>query len=136
MNKRASKIVLTALSLAVAVGAAIGISASANNATPEIVSKNIKVNGNYALMFAVDPATVAGDDVTLNVYAEAPAEGVSAVQTITKAKTATEKINLDGEGEAEFDAIVFETYGVSAKDIADVWYITTTSAGVTSEVET
>ena len=136
MNKRASKIVLTALSLAVALGAAIGISASANSSAPEIVSKNIKVNGNYALMFAVDPATVAGDDVTLNVYAEAPAEGVKAVQTITKSKTSTEKINLDGEGGAEFDAIVFETYGVSAQDIADVWYITTTSAGVTSEVET
>ena len=136
MNKRASKIVLTALSLAVALGAAIGISASANSTAPEIVSKNIMVNGNYALMFAVDPATVAGDNVTLNVYAEAPAEGVSAVQTITKAKTDLTNIALDGDGIEDDAMIVFETRGVSAKDIADVWYITTTSNGVTSEVET
>ena len=131
--KKSTKILVLALSLALLVGVAVGFSASAETAAPEIVSKNVKVDGNYSLMLAVDPATVAGDDVTITIYAEAPAEGVQPVQTITKAKTATEKINLDGEGEAEFDAIVFETYGVSAKDIADVWYITTTSAGVTSD---
>lgn len=132
MKKSISKIVLIALSIALLVGAAIGFAASAETAAPEIISKNIKVNGNYCLMFAVDPATVAGDDVTITIYAETPAEGVEPVQTITKAKTATTFVSLDGDGIENDEVIVFETDGVSAKDIADVWYITTASAGVTS----
>jgi hypothetical protein len=134
--KNSTKILVLALSLALLVGVAVGFSASANGTAPEIVSKNVKVDGNYSLMFAVDPATVAGEDVTLTIYAEAPAEGVEAVQTITKAKTDTTLIALDGDRVEDDAMIVFETRGVSAKDIADVWYITTTSAGVTSEAET
>ncbi|MBO5315798.1 MAG: hypothetical protein J6B48_05120 [Clostridia bacterium] len=136
MKNNTSKIALIILSLALLVGAAIGFSVSAETAAPEIVSKNIDVNGNYCLMLAVDPATVAGDDVTITIYEQLPAEGVEPAQTITKAKTATEKIDLDHDGTAEYDAIVFYTAGVSAKDIADVWYITTTSGGVTSDAET
>ena len=134
--KNSTKILVLALSLALLVGVAVGFSASANGTAPEIVSKNVKVDGNYSLMFAVDPATVAGEDVTLTIYAVAPAEGVEAVQTITKAKTDTTLIALDGDRVEDDAMIVFETRGVSAKDIADVWYITTTSAGVTSEAET
>ena len=134
--KNSTKILVLALSLALLVGVAVGFSASANGTAPEIVSKNVKVDGNYSLMFAVDPATVAGEDVTLTIYAEAPADGVEAVQTITKAKTDTTLIALDGDRVEDDAMIVFETRGVSAKDIADVWYITTTSAGVTSEAET
>ncbi len=136
MKNNTSKIALIILSLALLVGAAIGFSASAEATAPEIVSKNIDVNGNYCLMLAVNPATVAGDDVTITIYEQLPAEGVEPAQTITKAKTATEKIDLDHDGTEEYDAIVFYTAGVSAKDIADVWYITTTSGGVTSDVET
>lgn len=136
MMKKSTRIFVLAISFALLVGLMVGFSATAEESAPEIVSKNIMVDGNYSLMFAVDPATVSGDDVTLNVYAEAPTEGVEAVQTITKAKAATEKIDLDGDGTAEYDAIVFETSGVSAKDIADVWYITATSGGVTSEAIT
>ena len=73
--KNSTKILVLALSLALLVGVAVGFSASANGTAPEIVSKNVKVDGNYSLMFAVDPATVAGEDVTLTIYAEAPAEG-------------------------------------------------------------
>lgn len=131
-----TKIIVFALSLVLIIGAAIGFAVSAETAAPEIVSKNIKVSGNYCLMFAVDPATVAGDNVTLKVYNKAPADGVEAIQTITKAKTDTTLIALDGDGKEDDAAIVFETAGVSAKDIADVWYITTESAGVTSEVIT
>ncbi len=128
-----AKIILLVLSLALLIGAAIGFSVSAEGTAPEIVSKNIKVDGNFSLMFAVDPATVEGSDVTINIYDKAPAADTAAIQTITKAKADTQKIDLDADGTAEFDAIVFETRGVSAKDIADVWYITTSSAGVTSD---
>lgn len=136
MMKKSTKILVLAISFALLIGAMVGFSATAEESAPEIVSKNIMVDGNYSLMFAVDPATASGDEVTLKVYAKAPAEGVEAVQTITKAKTATQKIDLNGDGTDEFDAIVFETSGVSAKDIADVWYITVTSGGVTSEAIT
>ena len=128
-----AKIILLALSLALLIGCAVGFSASAEETAPVIVSKNIKVDGNFSLMFAVDPATVAGDSVTLKIYASAPTADTPVVQTITKAKADTQKIDLDADGTAEYDAIVFETKGVSAKDIADNWYITTTSAGVTSD---
>ena len=134
--KKASKIVLLTLSLVLIVGAVIGFSVSAEAEAPEIVSKNIKVNGNYCLMFAVDPATVSGDDVTVKIYDKAPAEGVEPIQTIVKAKTATTLVALDGDGVEDDEVIVVETAGVSAKDIADVWYITTTSAGVTSDAVT
>ena len=134
--KKYTKIVLVALSVALMLGAAIGFGVSAQTAAPEIVSKNVKVDGNYSLMFAVDPETVAGDDVTLTIYAEAPVEGTQPVQTLTKAKTDTTLISLDGDRVYDDAMIVFETAGVSAKDIADVWYITTSSAGVTSDVET
>ena len=112
MKNNTSKIALIILSLALLVGAAIGVSVSAETAAPEIVSKNINVTGNYCLMLAVDPATVAGDDVTITIYEQLPAEGVEPAQTITKAKTATEKIDLDHDGTAEYDAIVFYTAGV------------------------
>ncbi|MBO5010651.1 MAG: hypothetical protein J6D20_08150 [Clostridia bacterium] len=132
--KKSTKIFVFAISLALLLGAAIGLSANAESTAPEIVSKNINVNGNYCLMLAVDPATVAGDDVTVTIYDGDPSNGGKVVgDPLVKAATATQKIDLDGDGTAEFDAIVFTTGGVSAKDIADVWYITTTSGGITSE---
>ena len=68
-NRKFSKICLWTVALALLLTAFAGISAQAEEApaAPEIVSKNIKVDGNYSLMFAVDPATGAGDEVTLNV---------------------------------------------------------------------
>ena len=100
---------MLALSLVLVIGAAIGFSVSAEATAPEIVSKNIKVNGNYCLMFAVDPATVSGDEVTVKIYDKAPAEGVEPIQIITKAKTATTLIALDGDG-VEDDAAFFTTF--------------------------
>ena len=134
--KNYTKIITLVLSLALVIGAAVAIGASANAAAPEVVAKNVKTDGNFCLMFAVDPATVSGENVTLKVYDKAPAEGVEAIQTITLAKTATTKIDYDKDGVENEDMLVFETKGVSAKDIADVWYYTVESAGVTSEADT
>ena len=142
MKKGTTKIILLVLSLALLVGAAIGISVSANTTAPDIISKNVKTSGNFCLQFAVDPATVIGDDVTLTIYNQDPTglEGdaltEATVQTITKAKTDTELVALDGDKVQDDEVIVFDTKGVSAKDIADVWYIKTASGGAESALET
>ena len=134
--KRNTKIITLALSLAILLCAAVCFTASAETAAPEVVAKNVKVDGNFCLMFAVDPDTVAGDDVTLKIYAETPAEDVSPIYTITKAKTDVTLICLDADSQIDDPAIVFETAGVSAKDIADTWWFTAESAGAVSEVQT
>ena len=122
---------LLVLSLALLVGAAVGITVSADAEAPEIISKNVMDQGNFHLMFAVDPATVKGEDVTLSVYAEDPTVGTPEAKfTETKAKTDTEEIDL---GEMT-EAIVFTTGGVPTKDFADVWYIKTESNGASSVI--
>lgn len=142
MKKRFSKIILLVLSLALLVGGAISISVSADTTAPKIISKNVKADGNFSLMFAIDPATVTGEDVTVTIYNQDPTglEGdpltAATVQTITKAATATTTEDLDGDGTADDEIIVIETKGVAAKDIADVWYIVTESNGVKSDVTT
>ena len=89
-QRKTSKLIILALSLALLIGSAVGIAVSANEATaPTILSKNVAADGNFCLMFAVDPATCAGGDVTLTVYNTNP-EGLegdaltnATVQTIT-----------------------------------------------------
>lgn len=130
MKNRVTKLLLLVLSLALLVGGAVGISVSAENAAPEIISKNVMDTGDFCLMFAVDPATVAGEDVTLRVYDRDPSDADKKLAfEETKAKTATEDIDLDGDRTPETPVIVFTTAGVAAKDFADVWYIETESAG-------
>lgn len=134
--KKSAKILSLVIAAALLSCLAVGFIASAETAAPEVVAKNVKVDGNFCLMFAVDPNTVAGDDVTLKIYGQAPAEGVAPIYTLTKAKTDTTLIALDGDGVEDDAAIVFETAGVSAKDIADTWWYTVESAGAVSAVQT
>ena len=142
MKKNVTKVILLVLSLALLVGSVIGISVSASDSAPVIISKNVKTTGNFCLMFAIDPATVAGDDVTVTVYNQDPtglegeALAAATVQTITKAKSDVQYEALDGDGVKDDAVLVIETAGVAAKDIADVWYITTASAGNVSDVMT
>ena len=134
-QRKTSKLIILALSLALLIGSAVGIAVSANEATaPTILSKNVAADGNFCLMFAVDPATCAGSDVTLTVYntnpkdLEGDALTNATVQTITKLVTDTQPEDLDGNPEtAKTDVLVFTTKGVAAKDIADEWYITVES---------
>jgi len=136
--KRNAKIITLAIAAALILCMAIGFTTSAETSStaPEVVAKNVKVDGNFCLMFAVDPATVAGDDVTLKIYAEAPDVGVEPIYNVTKAKTETSLICLDNDSQIDDPAVVFETSGVSAKDIADTWWFTAESAGAVSEVQT
>lgn len=135
--KKNAKILTLTLALAMLLCLAMGFASSAETTTaPDVVSKNVMVDGNFCLMFAVDPTTVAGEDVTLKIYDKAPAEGAEPIATITKAKTETELICLDDDKQLDDPAIVFYTSGVSAKDIADTWWYTAESSNIVSEVET
>ncbi len=138
MKKTFSKIFLLAISLAIIICGVIGFSVSAQDAeiAPDIISKNVMVDGNFCLMFAVDPATVAGDDVTIKIYDQLPSEGIQPKYTETKLKTESQYEDIKGDGTADDSVIVFTTPGVSAKDIGDIWYITTESNKIVSEVET
>ena len=134
------KIVVFSLSLALLIGSVIGIATSANNEAPTIISKNVKVDGNFSLVFAIDPDTVAGSDVTVKIYntnpeaLEGEALEKALVQTITKQKSDTTLASLDGDGVKDDVIIQVETNGVSAKDISDTWWIVSESNGASTTI--
>ena len=131
-NKKYSKIIVLALSLALLIGAAIGIAASAETSTePVIIKKNIEYGGTLKFMVAVEPDSVGGTDktVTLSVYQGDPsAEGATL---------------LGQPSVAEYDADVTDTnlgvddayiatasYGISALAYGQEYYLVVECDGV------
>ena len=75
-NIKNAKIITLILAIAMLVGAAIGISTSADDsATPslDIVSKNLSYGGTISIAFAVDAKNVGSNEVSLLVYDSEPA---------------------------------------------------------------
>ncbi len=120
-NKKFFKISLLILSLALVIGMTFALTASANEPAsgPEIVSQNINYKGDFALMYAVDAATVKGDSVTLYVYNSYPTDGV--VSIWDGSDNTTEKITELDEGAGDY--YVFQTPGIAAKDMAKCYYV-------------
>ena len=124
MKNRIFKLLVLTLSLILVIGASVITTAAENEeTTPTIISKNLEYGEKFAIMYAVDAATVAEGPVTLKVYAEAPAEGVAALRTYTSA--APETIEING---VETSAYVFITEGIAPKDMADEFYAQATDA--------
>lgn len=124
MKNRIFKLLVLTLSLILVIGASVITTAAENEeTTPTIISKNLEYGEKFAIMYAVDAATVAEGPVTLKVYAEAPAEGVAALRTYTSA--APETIEIKG---VETSAYVFITEGIAPKDMADEFYAQATDA--------
>ena len=143
--KNRVKIFTFILVLALALSIAIGFSVSAENAEsegPKVVAKNTKTNGNFCLMFALDPAT-CGDTITFEAYntntkETANAEDLIESFTVNKADVLNneQKIDVNNDGEFYDEVVLIQSYkGVSAKDIADTWHVYFTSNGNTTHVE-
>ncbi len=81
---------------------------------PEIISKNIAYEGNFALMLAIDPDTVAGEGVSVEVFADA-AETDSVGTFTAELKNWT-------IGGVKKDYYTVKTSGISAKDMATQFY--------------
>lgn len=123
-NKKYSKILVAALSLALLLGAAIGIAASAENAenTPEILGKNIQYGADLKFMVAIDPASVGGEGktVTLSVYEGDPADGGKLIGQPAKAvyENVTET-NLD----VDYAYVAISSYGIGALAYNESYYL-------------
>jgi len=124
MKNSFSKIVIFALTLALAACACFAVSAAAEGEEangPTIISKNMEYGEKFAIMYAVDAATVAEGPVTLKIYSDS--EKANLVASYTAAAPKTEKING-----IETSVYVFTTNGIAPKDVADVFYAQATDA--------
>lgn len=121
MNKN-TKLLVLVLSLALMIGAVVGITAQAAESDPIILSQNVEYGGNYALMYAIKADSVKADEVTLAVYANAECTGEPLWDKTVKA-TAENQETVKGTA-----CYVFTTAGIAAKDM-DVQYYVKVTAG-------
>jgi len=130
-TKRNAKILVLVLSLVLVIGAAFAVMASAEDATkPVIFSKNIAYEGNFGIMYAVDATTVKEGTVTLNLYFAEPTAESTPDKVYTDSTVDTIKA-----GGVSYQAYTFQTAGVAAKDMTDVFYVQAVdSEGNKSEV--
>ncbi|MBQ8321595.1 MAG: hypothetical protein IJX92_04450 [Clostridia bacterium] len=127
-NKKYAKILVLALSLALLIGAAVGIAASAEG-TPEVLKKNIEYGETLKFMVAVDPESVGGEGktVTLSVYEGDPENGGKLVgQPAVAEYQDTSETNI-GVANAY---IATSTYGVSALAYGQEYYLVVECDGV------
>ena len=108
MNKN-TKLLVLVLSLALMIGAVVGITAQAAESDPVILSQNVEYGGNYALMYAIKADSVKADEVTLAVYANAECTG-EPLWDKTIAATAENQ-----ETVKDTACYVFTTAGIAAK---------------------
>lgn len=114
---KSTKLVLIILSLALLIGAVIGVSASAETETPtlDIYSKNLSYGSNISILFAVKSANLDGAEVKLNVYESDPtAAAVEPAATVSKSHEET----VHGEL-----CDIFFTPGINAKSIHKQVYV-------------
>ena len=111
-----TKIIALAVAVASLIGAAIAISASAEETKPQIIAQNVAYEGDFALMYAVDAATATAP-VSLYLYTEAPTK-----DSVAHKKYVVEEVTA-ASGNLKKDSYIFKTEGVAAKDMADVFYV-------------
>ena len=127
-NTKFTKIFVFVIALALLIGTAIGIAASANEA-PEILGVNVKYGADLRFMIAVDANVGTDKVITVNIYDKAPAEGVTPVNSVTAEYTDTSDTNL-GVANAY---VATSGYGISAIAMGQSFYITAVCDGVESE---
>lgn len=115
--KKNIKILTMTLAVALILGAAIGISASAETTAPEIISQNVEYGGNYALLYAVKADSVVGDSVSIAVYDNAECKG-EALFTDSIETKAENTENVQG-----VSCYVFTTNGIAAKNMDTQYYV-------------
>lgn len=124
-----SRLIVLVLALALLVGAAIGITASAEENTPELMSYNVQYGSYFYMQAAVDPASVGGEGKTVKVNLYASAEAAEPAASAT-AEYVTENIPADFGGAAYIAAV---PYGISFTDMAKTVYLEAECDGVKGE---
>ena len=118
-NTKLTKILILALSLLLMIGAAVGISASAEEETLTIVSQNVSYEGKTHLYYAVHYENVASpEDISL-VVTYTDDEGELRTVTITE----SEKVVLKDSEDRDVVCRAFRTPGVDAKNFTKVFTV-------------
>jgi len=123
-NKKYSKIIVFALSLALIIGAAVGIVANAESAesAPEILAKNIEYGDTLKFMVAIDSESVGGEGktVTFSVYEGDPDNNG---KMLGKSATAVYKDTSETNLGVDFAYIGTATYGISPLAYGENYYL-------------
>lgn len=121
MKKNITKLAVLILSIALLASVALVFSVSAEDTAevtiPEIISQNVRYQGDFALMFAVKADTVKGGKVDLELYEEKPTTNSTPVKTYT-----SEEITK-AYGNLAHDSYVFTTKGTAAVDMTKHYYV-------------
>ncbi len=131
-NRKTTRLLLTALSSALLLTAALGFSSLADSAeteAPVIAAKNISYEGALHIYYAIPKTdSVTAENTTLSIYDANPEtdDGANLISSYTGALETVEK--LGGE------YIVIRTGGIAAKDMAKYVYAQAESNGTKSAV--
>jgi hypothetical protein len=115
------KIFAPVVAIALLIGALVGISASAAETTPAIVSKNVEYGSELYLYYAVDKATVEGTP-KLEVVT---ADGTQVLKTVT----AYDEENVNGT-----DCYIFKTAGIAPGQLNKVEYVRAVGTNGASDI--
>jgi len=130
-NRKTAKLLIMILSLALLIGSAVGIAASAETAAPEIISQNVVYGGTLNFKFAID-ATNLGEDktVTVNIYDKNPADdGAVLLDTTTAVYEDVSGTNLG----VDYAYIATSKAAISALDYGTEYYAQAVCDGVAGE---
>ena len=130
--KKITKFLVVALSLALLIGAVVGVSSSAAETEGEkwVVSKNVSYDENTHLFFAID-ASLAEDSSLLKVdVLDAAGTSLVGEELLTVSE---ESVDIYEDG--SMTAHVVKTPGVAAKDFADVFTINVYYGDATEPVD-
>ena len=134
-NKKYSKIIVFVLSLALLIGAAVGIVANAENSesAPEILAMNIEYGDTLKFMVAIDSESVGGEDktVTFSVYEGSPANEKMLGKPTTAIYEDTRETNLGVDN--AYVATSF--YGVSPLAYGENYYLVVECDGKTTTIQ-
>lgn len=115
-----TKISMLVLMLVLLVGAmfAMNVSAAETETGPVIISQNIRYQGDFALMFAVQADTVTSGSVTIEIYDHNPTSASTPIDSYTVSDiTSHEGTNLT------VDFYQITTKGVAAIDMTKQYYV-------------
>lgn len=118
-NTKLAKIFLLVLALAFVIGVALamGVSAEITETKPEIISQNVRYQGDFALMYAIKADTVKGGKVDLELYEEKPTVNSTPVETFTSTEISA------AEGNLAYDSYIITTKGTAAVDMTKQYYV-------------
>ena len=129
-SRKATRLLILILSLALLIGSAVGIFASAEGTkpAPEIISQNIVYGANLRFQFAIDAEALGeGKTVTVNIYSKSPEEPDAAIlDTSTAVYEDVRGTNLG----VDYAYVATSNAAISALDYGTEYYAQAVCDGV------